>query len=102
MKIYPTLAVFVISGSFAFGAMAHEHGLPKQDHEMAKYDCEAVHKMDHSKMDMDQSDMQDMMKACGGHEHDGHDEDQHHHQDNQEESQHHGEHDDQGTSCHHN
>ena len=67
MKPHQTLALLAVSSSLSLGAIAHEHGSHKQGHGSSKYDCEAVRKMDHSTMDMNDPHMQDMMKSCGAH-----------------------------------
>ena len=66
MRIYQTLALLAVSSSLSLGAIAHGGGAEKKTHEKS-YDCEAVHNMDHSNMDMDDPHMQDMMQACGAH-----------------------------------
>jgi len=90
MKTYQTLALLSVSFSLSFTAIAHEHGSHKEDHGTSKYDCEAVNKMDHSKMDMNDPEMHEMMKACSDH-------------DNKSDSQHgHGQHDTKGNHPHNN
>lgn len=66
MKIHQALALLAVSSSLSLSAIAHEDGAGKKPHEKS-YDCEAVRKMDHSNMNMNDPHMQDMMKVCGAH-----------------------------------
>lgn len=98
MKTVKSLLLVATLSSLAFSAIAHEHGMKKET-KGETYDCEAVNKMDHSKMDMNDPKIQDMMKQCGGHNdmHNDNHGGQHHNQD----QQHGNSHGNHGNSEHH-
>lgn len=67
IKLHQALTFFVISSSLSLCTVASEHEMHQQGHEAPNYDCNTVNKMDHSKMDMNDPHMQNMMEACGAH-----------------------------------